>query len=175
MQANFAASLALVLKSEGGYVDDPRDPGGATNMGITLRTLAAWRGVKTLPKSEVQHLSQAEAGQIYKSRYWDAIAGDALPAGVDYAVFDFAVNSGPLAATKGLQTAVGVTVDGIIGNMTIAATAKAPSTAILTLCANRLASLERLPTWQTFGAGWSNRIHDVRGAALQMVGASSAA
>lgn len=172
MQANFAASLALVLKSEGGYTDNPADPGGATNMGITLRTLAAWRGVTNLPKSEVQHLTAVEAGKIYKARYWNAIDGDALPAGVDYATFDYAVNSGPLAAAKGIQIAAGVTADGAIGPLTIAAAAKNPSTIVLTLCADRLAMLERLPTWHTFGAGWSNRIHAVRGAALQMVGAA---
>jgi lysozyme family protein len=174
MQQNFAAALALVLRDEGGYVDDPRDPGGATNMGITLRTLAAWRGT-TLPKSEVMNLTVAEAGKIYKARYWDAIRGDDLPVGLDYAVFDYAVNSGPGAAASALQRVLSVPMDGVIGPVTLAAASKSPTTAILMLCANRLQFLEGLSTWGAFGNGWSARVSRVKAAALAMVTASPAA
>jgi lysozyme family protein len=168
MQANFPAALALVLKDEGGYVDNPADPGGATNLGITLRTLAAWRGIATLPKSEVLNLTVAEAGKIYKARYWDAIRGDDLPAGLDYAVFDYAVNTGPGASAKALQRVLSVPIDGVIGPVTLEAAGKDKMTAILTLCANRLAFLESLGTWGTFGAGWSARVARVKAAAVAM-------
>jgi lysozyme family protein len=175
MQANFPAALALVLKDEGGYVDNPADPGGATNLGITLRTLAAWRGIATLPKSEVLNLTVAEAGKIYKARYWDAIRGDDLPIGLDYAVFDYAVNSGPTAAARALQHVLSVPMDGVIGPITLAAANKSPTTAILMLCANRLQFLEGLSTWGAFGNGWSARVSRVKAAALAMVTASPAA
>lgn len=169
---NFAASLEAVLKHEGGYVDHPADPGGATNMGITRKTLAGWRGVvpfTSLPKSAVKALGKTEAGQIYKARYWDVIRGDDLPAGLDYAVFDFAVNSGPARAAIYLQTIVGAAPDGKIGPLTLAAVAKHnPATIINDLCSQRLAFLERLSTWPTFGRGWSRRVSEVRALAHQM-------
>lgn len=170
MQSNFAASIALVLKSEGGYVDNPKDPGGATNMGITRATLAAWRGVavNSLPKSEVRNLGTAEATTIYRARYWTPIYADDLPAGLDYAVFDYAVNSGPAAAAKALQKVLGVTVDGRIGPQTVAAAKAAMPGAIDRLCDARLAFLRGLSTWATFGKGWASRVESVRKAARDM-------
>jgi lysozyme family protein len=170
MQSNFAAALKLVLKSEGGYVDNPADPGGATNMGITRATLAAWRGVPVnrLPKSEVKALTVAEAGTIYRARYWTPIYADDLPAGLDYAVFDYAVNSGPDRAAKDLQRVLGVTVDGRIGPETVAASKTDPMGTINRLCDARLRYLQGLGTWATFGRGWSARVTAVRQAALDM-------
>jgi len=78
---NFALALALVLESEGGYVDDPRDPGGATNLGITRATLARWRG-RVVSKADVRQLGRAEAAAIYRALFWDKIRGDDL-LGVD--------------------------------------------------------------------------------------------
>ena len=124
MQSSFGAALAFVLRQEGGYSDNPADPGGATNLGITRRTLAGWRKVSpwwNLPKTAVQALSAAEAGEIYRALYWSPVAGDDLPAGLDLAVFDFAVNSGPDRAARALQGIVGVAVDGRIGPKTLAA------------------------------------------------------
>ncbi|WP_082555208.1 glycoside hydrolase family 108 protein [Devosia sp. Root635] len=115
MDRNFARALSAVLKQEGGYVDHPADPGGATNMGITHKTLARWRMVSPwwkLPKSAVMELQRPEAAKIYRANYWDAVRGDDLPSGLDLALFDFAVNSGPGRAVKMLQTIVGVTADG---------------------------------------------------------------
>lgn len=171
MEDNFDASLALVLQSEGGFVNNKADPGGATNMGITRKTLAAWRHVSpwsSLPVSAVKQLTKDEASQIYKANYWRPVHGDDLPKGLDYAVFDFGVNSGPVSAIKALQAAVGVPGDGLIGPVTLAAAARMPTTAILVLCNNRLDALRHLPTWQTFGAGWTNRVAAVRAAALRM-------
>ena len=85
---------SYVLASEGGYVNHPRDPGKATNMGITIATLRAWRG-RPVTNADVRDLSQEEALQIYKAQYWDTVRADQLPLGLDYLTFDYGVNSGP--------------------------------------------------------------------------------
>lgn len=172
MKKNFRASLVHVLAHEGGYVDHPLDPGGATNLGITRRTLAAWRGVRPwrkLPKSEVQALKRREVARIYRARYWDSVLGDKLPSGVDYAVFDFAVNSGVSRAVKALQRAVGARADGVAGEMTLAAvTRHHPKTVIRRLVARRRSFLQRLRNWKTFGRGWTVRVNGVLADALEM-------
>ncbi|GBE44828.1 putative Peptidoglycan domain protein [bacterium BMS3Bbin10] len=172
MKKNFRAGLARVLAHEGGYVDHPLDPGGATNFGITRRTLAAWRGIRPwrkLPKSEVRALKRREVAQIYRARYWDAVSGDKLPSGVDYAVFDYAVNSGVARAAKALQRVAGARADGIVGPLTLAAVARHhPKTIIRRLIARRRSFLQRLRTWKTFGRGWTARVNGVLADALEM-------
>lgn len=164
--SRFQACLAEVLRHEGGYADHPADPGGATNMGITLATLSDWRG-RPVTKQEVRDLTVAEAGEIYRARYWQPIRGDALPPGVDLAVFDFAVNSGPARAVKALQSVLGVAQDGIIGPATLAALASAPGAVevITDLCDARMRFLRSLSTWPTFGGGWTRRVAEVEAAA----------
>ncbi|GAB4225306.1 MAG: hypothetical protein Kow0032_00830 [Methyloligellaceae bacterium] len=172
MKRNFRRSLSHVLAHEGGYADHPLDPGGTTNMGITRRSLAAWRGVtpwRALPKAEVKALTRREAGRIYRSRYWDAVAADKLPDGVDYALFDYAVNAGPARAAKDLQRVVGARVDGVIGPKTLIAVSRHhPRTIIRRLTARRMAFLQRLRTWGAFGRGWRNRVNAVLATALEM-------
>lgn len=148
-----------ILASEGGYVDHPKDPGGATNMGITHRTLAAWRG-RPVTKQDVRNLTRDEALRIYKAQYWDTVKGDQLPAGLDYAVFDYAVNSGPARAARDLQRVLGVAVDGVIGVQTLAAinAHPRPIRLIEDLCERRLNFVKGLSTWSTFGRGWQRRI-----------------
>ncbi len=167
----FAACLAEVLPHEGGYVDHPDDPGGATNLGITHATLAAWRG-KPVTKQDVRNLSKAEAAAIYRARYWDAVQGDLLPPGLDLAVFDYAVNSGPGRAARSLQAVLGVTQDGAIGPATLAAVRRAPgpATIIMDLCDTRMLFLRSLPTFGTFGKGWTRRVTSIEEAALKMAG-----
>lgn len=162
MDRNFAASLSHVLKHEGGFVNHPNDPGGPTNKGITLATFK--RYVKrNATVTDLKNLTIDQAGIVYRKQYWDRVKGDDLPSGVDYAVFDFAVNSGPARAAKYLQAVVGVTQDGKIGPKTLAAVKRAdPQTVIERLCDDRLAFLKRLKTWPTFGRGWSRRIEEVR-------------
>ncbi len=184
MWENFEPSLKAVLAHEGGYVDHPSDPGGATNMGITRRTLAAWRGVSPytrLPKSEVRNLSVGEAAEIYKANYWNRLAGDELPGGVDYATFDFGVNSGPARAAKFLQNVVGTDQDGIVGPVTVqTAWTLSPADVVNRLCDDRMAWLRRLRHWPTFGRGWTNRVEGggghvgVRPLALEMAARSPA-
>ncbi|MBU1176164.1 MAG: hypothetical protein KKH72_12240 [Alphaproteobacteria bacterium] len=175
-KANFEACLAVVLAHEGGYADHPDDPGGATNRGITRRTLAEWRGVSpwwALDKSAVKALGLEETRAIYRARYWDTVAGDDLPMGVDLAVFDFAVNSGPARAVRLLQAELGIAEDGIAGPVTRAA-ARAAATAghakalVAGLSDRRLAFVKSLSAFPTFGRGWTRRVDDTRTRALAM-------
>jgi lysozyme family protein len=111
--------------------------------------------------------TRQEAGAIFRARYWDPIRGDDLPAGVDLAIFDFAVNSGVGTAARALQRAVGAVPDGQIGPPTVrAARAKDAQTVITTVCGARLSMLKGLGTWVTFGKGWSARVAEVRADAL---------
>jgi lysozyme family protein len=161
-ERSFEAALPHLFRHEGGYADHPRDPGGATKYGVTRTTLAAWRGAN-VTKTDVRRLTREEAGAIYKARYWDAVRGDDLPAGVDYCVFDAAVNSGPGRAAKWLQAAVRVSQDGVIGPKTLAAAAKRDPRALIDdVCDVRLSFLRGLSSFSVFGRGWERRVGDVR-------------
>ncbi|MFK0687999.1 glycoside hydrolase family 108 protein [Mesorhizobium sp. IMUNJ 23033] len=168
MDRNFARALALVLKSEGGWSDHPSDPGGATMKGVTLANFR--RYVKAdATKNDLRHITDAQVATVYRRFYWDAVAGAELPDGVDYATFDFAVNSGPSRAAKYLQGVLGVIQDGRIGPATIkAAGARPAAQTVNALCDARLAFLKRLSTWGTFGKGWNSRVSSVRAASLAM-------
>jgi lysozyme family protein len=166
---NFDAALAHVFKVEGGYADHSKDPGGATNYGITRATLAKWRA-KPVSKAEVQSMGRGEAAQIYRALYWDTVSGDQLPSGIDLAVFDHAVHAGPQRAMRNLQGAIRVKMDGVLGPQTAAALKNyATDTIIKTLTTRRMAMLERLPTWETFGKGWTRRVNDTQTAALKLM------
>lgn len=174
----FSACLEVVLAHEGGYVDHPADPGGATNMGITRKTLAHWRGVSpwwNLPKSAVQELGAAEAARIYRASYWDRCRAGDMPTGLDLALFDYGVNSGPDRAIKALQKILGVLADGQVGPLTLAALARRVSASgvsglIEALCAQRLSFLAGLSTFAIFGRGWRQRVNDIRSAAFAASG-----
>jgi lysozyme family protein len=167
---NFDDALRLVLAHEGGYVNHPADPGGETNFGVTKAVYDAYRARKNLKARSVKAITKAESAEIYRAQYWDAVRGDQLPAGVDYAVFDYAVNSGPGRAVKDLQRALGCMVDGVVGVATLAAVADADDARLIgDLCDRRLAFLKKLRTWKTFGKGWGRRVSGVRQAALGMV------
>lgn len=173
MERNFQRSLSLVLKWEGGFVNHPKDPGGATNKGITLATFR--RYVKRNGTvDDLKRITDAQVSTVYRKQYWDAVKGDDLPSGVDYAVFDFAVHSGPARAAKYLQAAVGVDRDGKIGPVTIAAARGMNAVDLVAaICAKRMAFLKRLNTWPTFGKGWTNRVNDVVREAAKMVSETS--
>lgn len=157
MQGNFEQSLELVLEHEGGFVHHPRDPGGATNKGVTQKVYDAFRYSRGRSHQSVRFLEEGELEAIYKLQYWDAIRGDLLPSGLDYAVFDFAVNSGVNRAAKFLQAVLGVKQDGQIGAMTLSAIVN-PKWTINALCDRRMGFLRRLGTFATFGKGWTRRV-----------------
>ena len=169
MRSNFDASLAAVLKSEGGYSNDPRDPGGATMRGVTQAVYDAWRVDHGLALQSVKFITPAEICAVYKRRYWDSVSGDAMPSGLDYCLFDFGINSGPGRASRYLQEALMVNVDGKIGPATMAAVAEsAVPTLIDDICDLRLKFLQGLPTFGHFGNGWTARVADVRARAKGM-------
>ena len=174
MRATFDKVLQLILMSEGGYSNDPRDPGGETNHGITQRVYAAFRQNKSLPVQSVKNISNTEVRDIYLAQYANKIRFDDLPAGVDYAVLDGAVNSGPSQAVKWLQRAVGIAPDGQLGEATLAAVRAAePDDVINAVCARRLAFMQALRTWPTFGKGWSRRVSAVRQQAIAIADGSA--
>lgn len=175
MKENFDACIAEVLRHEGGYVDDPRDAGGATNMGITQSTLSAWRG-RSVTKAQVKALTKAEAIDIYRANYWNAVKGDDLPGGLDMVTFDACVNSGASRASKWTQQAVGAAADGKIGPNTLAAARQADQGAAINKALDlRLAFMKSAKNtktgallWPTFGKGWQARVDRVRSFALQL-------
>ncbi len=169
MKINFGKSLELVLKSEGGYSNHPSDPGGMTNLGCTKAVWEAWLG-HPVSENDMRLLKINDVAPLYKQKYWDRVSGDDLPTGLDYAVFDAAINSGTGRASKWLQETLNVKADGVIGPITIKA-AKACDVMRLIAQFNdtRLRFLEELPTWNTFGRGWSNRVSSVQSDSTKMV------
>lgn len=160
MKTNFLACLGEVLSHEGGYVNHPSDPGGETNMGISKRSY---------PKENIKGMTRARAAEIYRRDYWAPLRGDDLPTGLDLVAFDPAVNSGVSRGAKWLQAALGVTADGKIGPATLAAAHSSDVPAVINrACDLRLAWLRTLPTWKTFGKGWSRRVESIRETALAM-------
>lgn len=162
----FETALDRVLVQEGGFIHHSEDPGGATNLGITRRTLSQARG-RPASVEDVRRLTRAEAASIYRRLYWDAIQGDALPPGIGLAVFDMAVHSGPSRAVRLLQEALGVTADGILGPRTLAAARAADAADLVRrLSRARLGFLSRLPGWSVFGRGWRRRVLAIEREAL---------
>jgi len=168
MKENWDKSFNMVLVHEGGYVNDPRDPGGRTNMGVTQR---AWESYlnRSVTEAEIRGLTREVIKPFYKAMYWDKLKGDQLPAGVDYAAYDLAVNSGVGRAAKYLQEIAGVVVDGAIGPKSMEAIAACdPQEMVDALCGMRLEFLQRLPTFGTYGKGWSIRVAEVKEKATSM-------
>lgn len=169
MKENFDSALEAILHHEGGYVNHPADPGGRTNLGVTQRVWEEWVG-RPVDEKEMRALTPEIVGPMYKAKYWDKIKGDDLPTGVDYIVFDAAINSGPGRAAKWLQQAVGAIPDGMIGPGTLGKVAAMPADDIVEKYQKtRLEFLQSLPTWGTFGRGWGRRVQEVQVTATKMV------
>lgn len=168
MIENFDKCFELVLGHEGKYVNDPRDPGGRTNMGVTQRNWETYVG-HPVDEAVMRKLTKDQVKPFYKKMYWDRIKGDYLPSGIDYAVFDFAVNSGVNKAAKCLQEIAGVPVDGIIGPKSLEAIESCnPDQTIDALCDMRMEFLKGLSSFKTFGKGWSIRVAQVKSVADSM-------
>ena len=154
MSLTFIQIFNRLIGHEGGYVNDPRDPGVETNWGITKRTAQA-NGYQ----GSMRAMTREQAYKIYYSAFWLRYQCDKMPEAVAYQFFDAAVNHGLGNASRMLQRAVGVVDDGVIGNMTIAAIKKmAISDVIMRLNAERLEFYCKLSTFTTFGKGWVRRV-----------------
>ena len=140
-----------LLGNEGGYVNNPADPGGETNWGITKRSY---------PALDIKNLTQDEAKAIYKRDFWDKCRCDDLTPTLAFAVFDCAVNSGNEQAIKLLQQTIGVVVDGVMGQVTLNAINAAVPPKIVTAkyLGHRLQFMTNLRPWDTFNKGWARRI-----------------
>ncbi len=166
---SFEKALAHVLKSEGGFVNNLNDPGGMTNLGCTKAVWEEWCGHPVTEKT-MRSLTPSDVAPLYKRKYWDKVKADSLPEGVDYCVFDTAINSGPGRAIKLLQGVVGVDQDGDIGPKTLGAVKSFdPKELIQDYSKRRLSFMMDLPAWQHFSKGWTNRVNDVEKLALQML------
>jgi len=173
MKENFDAAFAQVMKSEGGYVWDKDDAGGETNLGVTIGAWGAYLG-RAIQPGEMKALTQETVKPFYKAMYWDKVKGDDLPAGVDYAVFDFAVNAGVGRAAKFLQRSVGAVDDGMIGSGTLALVKKTtPGKLLESFTEQKEAFYNTLanknPTQQKFLKGWMNRVASVQETAQSMM------
>jgi lysozyme family protein len=155
MKENFAISLQMTLRHEGGYSNDKHDPGGATMRGVTWREYNRYRKAKGLPIRPVRECTVEEMHDIYRRNYWDAMNCDSLPAGLDFAIFDLAVNNGVGRAKQFLPRAMQAT-DG------------SSRALVNSICDQRLAFDKGLRIWRVFGRGWSRRIAEVRAASLGM-------
>ena len=168
MKDNWEQCFALMLKSEGGYTNDPNDPGGMTNLGVTHIDWGKWIGHEPT-EEEMRALTPNDVMSLYKAWYWDRIMGDNLPYGVDYAVYDFGVNSGIGRSVRCLQTVLNIAEDGVMGPMTMAAVLQRdPSEIVEQICEERLQFLQSLKTWQYFGKGWGARVESVSKIGCQM-------
>jgi len=168
---NFEACLKFTLQFEGGFVNDPDDPGGPTNLGVTQATLSTFLG-RQATIAEVKALTPERVAPIYRLKFWDNVQGDELPVGIDLAVFDFGVHSGPSRGVISLQRVLELADDGKVGPVTIAAANKAnPGETVNGICDERMAFLRKLKVFQNpkFKQGLTNRVDKCRKAALSMI------
>ena len=164
----FEKCLKFTLQFEGGFVNNPKDPGGPTNLGVTQATLSNFIG-RQATIAEVKALTAATVAPIYKLKFWDHVGGDNLPEGIDLAVFDFGVHSGPSRGVMGLQRALNLADDGKPGPVTFAAAGKADAKATVNaICDGRMDFLKKLKVFKSFSKGLTSRVDKCRKAALSM-------
>lgn len=172
MKDNFEKCLDMLLVHEGGFVNHPRDPGGMTNLGVTKKVFEKWVG-REVSEQEMRDLTPADVAPIYKKNYWDKVKGDQLPSGVDWAAFDWAVNSGSGRPAKAIQRCVGATADGAIGPKTLASVAEHDPEKIIHYVHDiRQKFYQGLKTFDTFGKGWTRRNKETLETALEMTHAT---
>lgn len=162
--ANFERLYRPLMGIEGGVADRPKkaDPGGLTNCGVTQKTYDRYRDARGLPRRSVREIEPDEVRDVAKE-HWDSIRGDELPAGLDWAMFDFAYNSGPVQPVLELQRVLGCNVDGLLGPTTMHAVEVADTVKTIEhLCDRRLAFMKTLKNWKYNAKGWTRRVKDVR-------------
>jgi lysozyme family protein len=169
VKSTYEVCLPLLLAHEGGYTNHPSDPGGPTNFGITIFDYRKYVKPEATA-ADVRAMTVEEAKKIYRARYWGAQRCDELPAGLDYAVFDYGVNSGIGRSAKVLRRLLGLPDRPATIDDDVIAAAHALDTKVLVtgICEERLRFLRSLRTWPVFGTGWSRRVADVKVKALAM-------
>ena len=166
MQGNFKECLDLVLKSEGGWVNHPSDPGGETNLGVTKRVWEEWVGH---PLESLKKLTKDDVAPLYEQKYWRPCYGEVLPRGLDFIVFSMGVNAGPGRAVKLLQQSVGCLPDGVIGPTTRGLIRDSNITTLIAkFSETRREYYRALKTFPIFGKGWLNRVDKEELEALNM-------
>ena len=177
MQSNWQKSFELMLQSEGGYSDDQRDSGnhlpdgrqGSTMLGVTQYNWENWIGHE-VTQDQMKKLTPDDVKPFYKKKFWDVCRCDDMPSGIDYLIFDFAVNAGCGGSAKVLQRAVGVVPDGGIGPITLAAVSKYNADELIEKFSEAKEAFYRsLSNFDVYGKGWLNRVAIVKIAALSMV------
>ena len=175
---NFEQSFNFVIKSEGGFTNDQRDTGnhlpdgrqGCTMLGCTQANWEAYIGHK-VTQDDMKKLTKDDVKPLYKRDYWDAVHGDDLPTGLDYAAFDFAINAGSSASRKMIQRALGVTADGAFGPATMAAIQKADAKELMHKFSDaKTVFYKGLGNFNVYGVGWLKRVADVQAVADKMIG-----
>jgi lysozyme family protein len=152
MKTWFDQCFDKLISHEGGYVNDPRDPGGETKYGISKRSY---------PQVDIKALTLEAAKEIYKRDYWDRAQCDKLPPALAYLLFDAAVNSGIGQAIRLLQRALNLADDGILGPLTLATVQRVdPEAVCARFLGQRLEFMAKLSAWEAFGRGWARRIAD---------------
>jgi len=169
MNKNYDHCLEMLLEHEGGFVNHPDDPGGITNLGVTKKVYEGWVD-REVTEQEMRDLTKEDVAPIYKSNYWDRCKCNSLESGLDFTIFDWAVNSGPGRAAKALQKSVGATEDGAIGPATLALVSNnGVENLIEDVSRQRQLFYESLNTFDTFGRGWTRRNKETREASLEMM------
>ena len=178
MQNNWEKSCDMVLAHEGGFTSDPRDKGnslpdgraGSTMLGCTQANWEAYVGHQ-VTWDDMKKLTKDDVKPLYKKNYWDAVSGDSLPSGVDYAAFDFAINAGPAASRKMIQHALGVTADGVFGSKTLAAIQSSDAKELMQKFSDAKTTFYKgLGNFNVYGKGWLQRVADVQAVANKMIG-----
>ena len=171
MIGEFEKALKRILKHEGGFVNDPLDSGGMTNLGVTKRVWEEFVG-HPVSEADMRALTPEIIAPMYKMKYWNSSYCEVLPKGLDYVVFDFAVNAGTGRSVKTLQQAIGCVADGVIGPKTMAAINDAEPKNLIAKFSNARADfyqgiVARKPDQARFIKGWLNRVEDARKLALE--------
>jgi lysozyme family protein len=165
--SDFKECLDLVLKSEGGWVNHPQDPGGETNLGVTKRVWEEWVGH---PVSTIKNLTEADVAPLYEQKYWRPCYAEVLPRGLNFVVFSFGVNAGPGRSVKLLQQSIGCVPDGVIGPRTREQIRNSNIATLITQFSDARRQYYRsLKTFPTFGRGWLARVDREEQEALQMI------
>ena len=165
MKDNFDECLKMLLHHEGGYVNHPKDPGGETNLGVTKRVYEKWGGTK-----DMKDLTVEDVAPIYKKNYWDKCKCNDLESGIDWVVFDWAVNSGTGRASKAIQKICGAMQDGAIGPKTLALIKTQDREYVIEEFGKiRQNFYESLKTFDTFGKGWTRRNKETTEKAIKMM------